>query len=331
LSHPVNKGPIIKRIPKAARTACAKLLSQLLKSVVQTPNNTVVWSDLLSFGSNVLTIPKRGGHKRSLVKVIQDRVSSWRSVSSACSSEETSPTQNSHPVRPTRQSKTQNDQYLAKAVSCKLEEGDIKGVVRLVCSEDKPAPNTAETLAALKKKHPPAAVYRRPACNTNSPRFDPVQLYDVNTVHKVIRSFPAGSSGGPDGITPQHLKDLTSPDVTVDLTEVINDFVNLLLSGDLPTEVREIFFGGNLIAVEKKDGGIMPITIGYTWRRLAAKCANLLVVGKMSQILSPLQLGVGVPGGAEAAIHAARRYVSQMPDSHVVVKLDFTNAFNTLR
>ena len=113
--------------------------------------------------------------------------------------------------------------------------------------------------------------------------------------------------------------------------EVINDFVNLLLSGDLPTEIREIFFGGNLIAVEKKDGGIRPIAIGYTWRRLAAKCANLLVVGKMSQILSPLQLGVGVPGGAEAALHAARRYVSQMPDSHVVVKLDFTNAFNTLR
>ena len=51
----------------------------------------------------------------------------------------------------------------------------------------------------------------------------------------------------------------------------------------------------------------------------------------MAAVLSPLQLGIGVPGGAEAAIHAVRRYVTTMPDSHVVVKLDFANAFNTLR
>lgn len=40
---------------------------------------------------------------------------------------------------------------------------------------------------------------------------------------------------------------------------------------------------------------------------------------------------MGVAGGAEAAIHATRRYVSSMPDNHVIVKLDFANAFNTLR
>ena len=30
---------------------------------------------------------------------------------------------------------------------------------------------------------------------------------------------------------------------------------------------------GRLIALSKKDGGIRPITVGYTLRRLAAKCA----------------------------------------------------------
>ena len=42
------------------------------------------------------------------------------------------------------------------------------------------------------------------------------------------------------------------------------------------------------------------------------------------------QLGVGVRGGAEAAIHATRRYVINMPADHVVVKLGFTNEFNTV-
>ena len=42
------------------------------------------------------------------------------------------------------------------------------------------------------------------------------------------------------------------------------------------------------------------------------------------------QLGVGTPGGCEAAVHAARRYLESLPSDHVLVKLDFTNAFNGL-
>ena len=80
----------------------------------------------------------------------------------------------------------------------------------------------------------------------------------------------------------------------------------MLLNGGLPESVSQILYGGRLLALKKKDGGIRPIAVGYTWRRLAAKCANAYVVGRMSQALEPLQLGVGVPGGAEAAIHATR-------------------------
>ena len=36
-------------------------------------------------------------------------------------------------------------------------------------------------------------------------------------------------------------------------------------------------------------------------------------------------------GGNEAAVHATRRFVSAMGLGQVLVKLDFTNAFNTLR
>ena len=47
--------------------------------------------------------------------------------------------------------------------------------------------------------------------------------------------------------------------------------------------------------------------------------------------LAPRQFGFGVTGGTEAAVHACRRYVENMPQGHVFVKIDFTNAFNTLR
>jgi len=38
--------------------------------------------------------------------------------------------------------------------------------------------------------------------------------------------------------------------------------------------------------------------------------------------MQPRQLGVGVAGGAETAVHAVRRLVSNMPDDNAIVKLD---------
>ena len=59
-------------------------------------------------------------------------------------------------------------------------------------------------------------------------------------------------------------------------------------------------------------------------------CANSYAISELSDLFSPIQLGVGVPGGCEAAVHAARRYAEDMPDDHFIVKLDFSNVFNSL-
>ena len=82
------------------------------------------------------------------------------------------------------------------------------------------------------------------------------------------------------------------------------------------------------MALNKKTGGIRPIAIGFTLRRLASKCANAFGINKLTSFFYPHQLGVGTPGGCEAAVHSARRYIEAMPQDHVVVKIDFTNAFN---
>jgi len=71
--------------------------------------------------------------------------------------------------------------------------------------------------------------------------------------------------------------------------------------------------------------------VGYTLGRLADKCANSHVISRRNQVLQPQQLGVGVSGGAEVAVHATRTLVSNLPAGYVVVKLDFSNAFNCVR
>ena len=50
----------------------------------------------------------------------------------------------------------------------------------------------------------------------------------------------------------------------------------------------------------------------------------------MKAYLAPLLLGYGTPHGSEAAVHAARIYLQNLPNDHLLLKLDFKNAFNCL-
>jgi len=89
-------------------------------------------------------------------------------------------------------------------------------------------------------------------------------------------------------------------------------------------------FGGRLLALNKKSGGIRPIAIGFSLRPLASKCANSFGINRLRAYFRPNQLGVGTSGGCQAAIHSARRFLQALRTDHVLVKLDFTNAFNSL-
>ena len=101
-----------------------------------------------------------------------------------------------------------------------------------------------------------------------------------------------------------------------------------MLAGKYDSEINTIIYGGRWIALSKKDGGVRPQAVGYVLRRLAAKCVNSHVIEDRSKIVQPRQVGVGLANGAETAIHATLRYISQLPSGHAFIKLDFANAFN---
>jgi len=58
-------------------------------------------------------------------------------------------------------------------------------------------------------------------------------------------------------------------------------------------------------------------------------CTHVKVAS--ASLLAPRQLGFGVPGGAGAAVRAARRYLDNMQQGQLLLKIDFRNAFLTLR
>ena len=51
----------------------------------------------------------------------------------------------------------------------------------------------------------------------------------------------------------------------------------------------------------------------------------------MGSMLAPLQLGYGTPLGSEAAVHSVRQFVASLSQDQVFLKLDFKNAFNSVR
>ena len=71
------------------------------------------------------------------------------------------------------------------------------------------------------------------------------------------------------------------------------------------------------------ERGIRPIAVGCTLRRLIAKVVSRNVMNDMG-------LGYGVGRGAEAAVYAASRFLEKI-DTNSLTKLDFKNAFNSLR
>ena len=69
---------------------------------------------------------------------------------------------------------------------------------------------------------------------------------------EAIKTFPAGSTGGLDGLRPQHIKDMTSPITGIagkHLVTSLAEFANMCLAGCVPASVRPVFYGASLCFV----------------------------------------------------------------------------------
>ena len=146
--------------------------------------------------------------------------------------------------------------------------------------------------------------------------------------------FNAGSAGGPTGLRPQHVKDALSPSANEagnNLLSHLTDYINLLLTGNIPALIKPVVSSATLITLAKKCGGIRPIAIGNSLRRLTSKCISRRMLEKFKDYFWPFQLGAGVKHGSEAAAHVARDFIECAERDQAFVKIDFANAFNSVR
>ena len=114
----------------------------------------MAWNELLPFGSVILAKQKRGRANRNLSNIIMKRIAAWGKDPLPVIQE-----QRTH-VRPGKE--PTEDKEMAAAVTSKLETGNFRAAIKIICSSDTPAPVNLETPQAVQQKHPSAASDRRP-------------------------------------------------------------------------------------------------------------------------------------------------------------------------
>ena len=219
---------------KSARSSCAKLLSDILQLITNDYTNVKRWNLLFKFASTIFAKPDRSSQINSLSSIIKKRTLNYIS---------NIPDQASIPYYRQHHRNSPGEQ-LSKAITAKINDGNIKSALRLFLSDDKLAENNDATYTKLQERHPAAAKDR---CPSSAPSPSDICLQaSEQEVKQVVKSFPPGSTGRPDGLRPQHIADLVSyRDNGPSLLTIISAFVNMLLKGQCAAEVIPFLFGAN--------------------------------------------------------------------------------------
>ena len=122
-----------------------------------------------------------------------------------------------------------------------MAAADISGAVKLLASNDTVLQPSEDVVNKLKDKH------QDPHEDTFIPDWSDTEsiLVGREDVKRAIESFPLGSSGGPDSLLPQHLKDMTAESLcepAYKLVDALVEFNNkIVLCGKVPSEICPIF------------------------------------------------------------------------------------------
>jgi hypothetical protein len=153
----------------------------------------------------------------------------------------------------------------------------------------------------------------------------PLQI-DQESFTWALMHHSRGAAAGPSGWTLECWKDVCAD---ANISASLLSFVNATFCrATLPPTLMQLWGSCNTVGLTKKDGGLRPISMGETLRRLTGKAAAHQLRDATSAHLRPLQWGVNTSRGCATIAHTARDYLRRHPD-HVLLKLDIANAFNS--
>ena len=153
----------------------------------------------------------------------------------------------------------------------------------------------------------------------------------------ILHSFPPASAGGPTGLRPQHLVDClgsASTHAQSLLLEALCELCHRGLEGSLAPRTVAYMCAARLIPLKKVDGGVRPIAIGETLRRVIAKFVLRQPASARAQCwMSPLQTAFTRGSPCETVGMGVQELVLQLSgrEDWGLLQVDVRNAFNTLQ
>ena len=329
LSHPTVD--VVKTISGGIRRQVAMCVSELLRAVVERPNDEKGYVRLFLFPRSVLRNLPQASNLRRKKRWFEQRkftlrcLNDWNAGGSS-RDDLVRAVLSREPSRP-RGGKSTMERNLRRCEKIAREDGQFGKAIKSLGSHGV-APFSPETTQALRDLHPegdPVAI------RSSFPEGFEISR-DDGLVLDVLRSFKKGTASGRSGWGVNHLLECCSHQTGVsDVEKHLTAFVNLFLSGKALQSFAPFMSSATLVPLLKKDGRIRPVAVGEIFRRLVSKCCVKGFADQAARQLCPLQVGVGVPNGAECLLHTFNRFIRDpalCDDDTAMVFVDFENAFN---
>jgi len=232
-------GQTIRSLPSGLIHVAAESLTESLQSVCDAPDSVDAWTHLLTWAKRRLLAPPNRLGRSALKRHLREQLRG-----------EGAEKQGPAPLAPRR------THALARAVRSRIDVGDVRGASRIVVNDGKIVEPDHASYEVLLTNHA-VSTNSQTVCAEPSP---PLSL-TLEQLSTALTRTPAGGAPGPDGLRPLALKQLTGPragPAREALLLALLNFSNLVLAGSVPPAIRHLFFGANLIAFRKKDGGLRP-------------------------------------------------------------------------
>ena len=182
---------------------------------------------------------------------------------------------------------------------------------------------TEEVVRLLRELHPAA---------TQPPEEPPDTVQDLPIVKKKLKMaakrIANGSAADLFGWTGELLRHLIFDKKTFAL---VAEVVKAIRDGTVPDSAREWLLASWLIPLDKGEGKVRPIAGGSALVKLAAAylMENVSERVKDTFRMSGAQYGLFMRDGTTAAAHITQLNLDR-DSSHIAIKIDFANAFNTI-
>jgi len=315
----------VAHVPRAARP----LLAQVLTGCLRDARSGGLWGfvRLMMVAKAVLRTPPRGGRrKRAVVKTsIIDRLQRWTQDDLVSLWKEARAAAQPRQLSFGAEALAKDNAHRALRFAA---DGRYSDAMRALRSLGCASPDDIQAQQEMMDRHPPHAL---PEWSDDTP---PPLAVDSQFVATSLRGFPRGSSPGATKLRAQHLQDAiqgTTVPAALECLGELTRYVNHLLSGQADRRVAPWLVGAPLTALHKASGGLRPIAVGEVLRRLVSRIACSSIKADLPALFLPSgQVGVGVPGGLEAAVHSLRATLTERgTDGDLCcLKLDMHNAFN---